>query len=504
MIHHLADVEKGYDIDADVVVVGSGAGGAVAAANMAASGRRVVVVEAGPQVRESQMTRDAPRFLARYFWDGGLRLLSGSGAVPCMQGRCLGGSTVSNSAIMYKLPDWVRQEWIEHDGLTSLRDEAFDRSFERIFAGTRTAPTPQNAQGPRNLIVRDALTAMGVPNNPLPRAVDGCKGCADCIVGCACGAKQSVDRSYIPLAVRDGAQVYTCSEVDRIDFEGDRAVGVSGRVVDPTGYRDVARFRVRAPMVIMAGGAIATPEILQKSGVRHRGQVGGTLFAHIAGGVVGIMRERMYPWIGASQGWGAIYDGIKGMKFESLWADPSVMLVKWGGFGVDFMQRLDEIERATVAAVVYRGRCTGSVRPSLFGGPPRMKLWIPKEEAQVVFRGMKLLADGLLRVGAEYCFAGVIPGVPEQMRNESDTQALLSTRLKAGNLPMTGNHIFGSVRMTGSDRTGPVAQDGSVHNTRGLYVCDASIFPSPSAVNPQATIMAMSDLLTRRLGELAA
>ena len=109
MIHHLESIRQGFDLSCDVIVVGSGAGGAVAAANFAAAGLKTVVLEAGPQVRNEDMTRDAPRFLARYFWDGGLRLMTGSSAVPCMQGRCLGGSTVSNSAIMYKLPDWVRQ-----------------------------------------------------------------------------------------------------------------------------------------------------------------------------------------------------------------------------------------------------------------------------------------------------------------------------------------------------------------------------------------------------------
>ena len=163
------------------------------------------------------------------------------------------------------------------------------------MAGTLTAPTPMNAQGPRNLIIRDALTSMGVSNGPLPRAVKDCSGCADCIVGCACGAKQSVDRSYIPMAVRDGAEVYTCANVDRVLMEGSKAVGVTGRVIDPKTWKATGNFTVRAPRVVLAAGATHTPCLLQKSGITHRGMVGGTLFAHISGGVVGIMDKPMHP-----------------------------------------------------------------------------------------------------------------------------------------------------------------------------------------------------------------
>ncbi len=500
MIHHFEDVKVGFDVSADAIVVGTGAGGAVAAANLARAGLNTVVLEAGPQVSPEMMTRDAPRSLARYFWDGGLRLLSGSAPIPTMQGRCLGGSTVSNSAIMLKLPDYVRQEWITNDGLTHLEGPAFDASFDRIFEETRTQPTPLDAMGPRNFSIRNALTAMGEESGPLPRAVDGCEGCADCLVGCACGAKQSVDRSHIPKAVADGAEVFTCAQVDTILMDGTRAVGVEGRVIAVHGRRVISRFRVHAPLVVLAASAMGTPCILQKSGINPRGLVGATLKAHITSGVFAIMHEPMEPWIGATQGWGAISSTIKGMKFESLWADPAAMLVKFGGFGSDFMEKLTHIRHATVGAVVYRGKCTGRVKVRR-DGSARMSLRIPKSEAQTVLRGCKLFADGLLETGADYVFAGVIPGVPEEMRTKEDTETLLSPKLNARHLAMTANHVFTSCRMTADPKAGPVAPDGSVRGVEGVYVCDASIFPSPSAVNPQATVMALSDMISRRLGE---
>ncbi len=501
-IHHFDDVKSGFEVSADAVVVGTGAGGAVAAANLAEAGLNTVVLEAGPQLTPEMMTRDAPRFLARYFWDGGLRLLAGSAPIPTMQGRCLGGSTVANSAIMLKLPDYVRREWIEQDGLDQRAGPELDACFERIFAGTKTQPTPLDVMGPRNFSIRDALTAMGVKSGPLPRAVDGCEGCADCLVGCACGAKQSTDRSYIPKATAHGAQVFTCAQVDRVLMEGRRAAGVEGRVMAVRGRRIVGHFTVRAPLVVLAAGAVGTPCILQKSRINPGGMVGATLKAHITSGVFGIMEQPMEPWVGATQGWGALSEDIKGMKFESLWADPSAMLVKWGGFGPDFMRRLEHVRHATIGAVVYRGKCTGRVKARR-DGSAKMSLWIPKSEAQTVLRGCKLFADGLLETGARYVFAGVIPGVPEEMRTAADTETLLSTKLNARHLAMTANHVFTSCRMTADEKAGPVAPDGSLRGVEGVFVTDASIFPSPSAVNPQATVMALSDMISRRLGEMA-
>lgn len=503
MIYDIDALRDGYDIEADVVIIGTGAGGAVAAANFAEAGFRTVILEAGPMLKPKDMTQNASTFLAKYFWEGGMRMLMSHTPFPLMQGRVVGGSTVSNSAIMYKLPDWVRDEWVQDNGLDSLTSEAFDRSFERIFAGTHTAKTPMRVMGPRNLAVRDALEAVGIPSGPLPRAVKDCKGCGDCLIGCDEGAKQSMDRSYIPRALKDGAELYTCSEVDRILTEGTKVVGVEGHVVDINGWKNVARFRVRAPRVIMAAGALHTPMIMQRSGITHRGSVGGTLAAHITNGVIGIYDRPMEPWVGATQGWGALSQDIRGMKFESLWADPAGMLVKWGGVGEKFLSRLDEIHQMSLAAVVYRGECSGTVRGRR-DGTPHATLKIPNHVAQTVFRGSKLVVDGMLKTGARAVHVGKLPGATDgEIRSLEQSELLLSKKLTPKMLTMTANHIFCSVRMTADENT-PVDQNGAVRGVQGLYVMDASILPSPSAVNPQATIMALSDLLSRKVAELEA
>jgi choline dehydrogenase-like flavoprotein len=499
VIHHLDAVRHGFDVDTDVVVIGSGAGGAVAAETLAKAGQRVVLLEAGPQVRVADMTRDGPAFLSKYYWEGGLRMLRGSGAWPAMSGRALGGSTVVNSAIMFALPDWVRELWIREDGLTHLRGDAFDRAYADIFARLGAAPTPPDALGTRNELTRDIMLAAGLDAKPLPRAVRGCKATGDCLTGCATGAKQSVDRVYVPEAVRAGAQVYTCCHVDRIVFRGTRAEVVEGHVVDPDTHVRTGAFRVRAKRVILAAGTMHTPVILLKSGVRLGGRVGGTFQAHIASFALGVMDRVVDPWVGATQGYGAFSDRVQGLKFEALWAPSSLIGAEWGPSGPEMYEQLPDYKRALMIPLVYRAKVRGRVRVR-FDGMPDTVLKVPKEEVWRLLGEVKRITDAMLAMKAEYVYTGVW-GVPERIRNRWDSDRLLSRSIRPRHLTMTCNHTFGSCRMSADPRSRVVDLDGKVDGVDNVWIADASIFPSPSAVNPQATVMALSTLVARGIAE---
>lgn len=496
-IHGVTD--GGFERECDVIVVGSGAGGAVAAANCVEAGLRTILLEAGPKVDTRHMTRDAPKFLARYYWEGGIRMIHGPSPIPSMQGRCLGGSTVVNSAIMYALPGYMRQRWVDEAGLDWATSDAFDRSFDRVLSRTGVGPTPLPAMGPRNLVVRDALTAVGIDNGPLPRAVVGCRGANDCLNGCATGAKQSVDRSWIPGAVAKGLEVYTCAPVERVLVKGRQVTGVTGRVMDPDGWVDRGAFTVRAPKVIMAAGVMATPCILQRSRINPRRQMGATLQMHLSGGVIGMMEESTDPWIGATQGWGAISKDVQGLKYESLWAPASLLAVRWGDVGLPWMRSLQQMRYAAPIAVVYAGRTSGSVKVKR-NGLPSMKLSIPKAEGAPVLRAMRRAAEGLFGAGARSVYTA-LPGLPADLR-ANQTHLITDSGLGPKHISMTGNHVFCSTPMSTDARRGPVDEHGRVRDTQGLWITDSGVFPTPSAVNPAATVMAVSDYLTRRMVDL--
>jgi len=501
VIYGLEELRYGFDISADVVVVGSGPGGAVAAYNLAKAGMKTVLLEAGPALKPEDLATSPPSFLARYYWEGGTRVIGGDAQIPSLQGRALGGSSIMNSAIMMRLPDFVRQAWIEEDGLEFLKDESLDASYDRIFEMSKVEPTPLAVQGRRNLLFRDAMASVGLAGAPLPRAVSGCEGSADCIIGCLSGRKQSVDRTYVEEARRAGASVYTTSMVERILVQGDRAVGVAGLVVDPKSHDGLANFTVRAPRVVLAGGAAQTPALLQFNGITAGGTVGSSFFAHIGAGILGHFEEVVDPWVGATQGWGAMAPGLDGMKFESLWAPPSLILIRWGDVGEAFLSELAEIKHTTVAGLVYRGKVRGTVRASA-SGRPKMKLHIPKEEITKVLEGARLAVDGLFNIGAKAVHIG-ISRTKTKIERREEAHQILSQQYRPNEIPMTANHIFGSVPMSLNRQRGSVDLAGKLRGMEGIWVADASLFPSPSAVNPQATVMALSDRVSRMLGELA-
>ena len=496
MIHEFMSNQGGFEIEADAVVIGSGAGGAISAYNLASAGMKTVLLESGPPAGPAQFTHNAPEFLAKYYWEGGLRLTGGNAAQPMMQGRMLGGSTVVNSAIMYELPDWVKDEWHKDDGVSFLYTDAAKNSVKRIFKQLRVEKTPRKSYGRRNELVEEVFKNCGLTPNPLPRAVVNCEGSGDCLTGCSGQKKQSVDISYIQPALEKGLQVFTSCHVDKILMEGNRATGVTGDVILDEGRTRSGKFRVMAPIVIVAAGATHTPVILQKSGFKKAGK---DLQVHITGALFALMAEEVHPWVGASQGVGAFSDDIRGLKYESLWASNSVMSVKWGSFGPDYFKNLRDLKRSLLIAGVYRGKTSGAVSSGLL--EPRIKIWVKKKEVQQLFKGLYRLAPGFMKAGAEFVYSGM-PGTKAQMKTEEDFRALLNPKLGFSDISSTMNHLFCSCPMTADRKRAVVDFEGRVLGSSNIYVADASLFPSPSAVNPQVTVMMLSDLVSRRVASL--
>lgn len=484
----------------DVVVVGSGPGGAVVARALAEAGKDVVLVEEGPPVGASEFTTDAGETMVRLLREGGMRSSRGNIFMPIMQARVLGGGSVVNSAISVRAPDWVFDRWAEQHGTRVLTGASMAPHYQSVEDFLGIEPTPADVLGERNVAFKRGCDALGISSEPCPRNAPGCQGSAECFTGCRNRAKTSTDVSYVPAAIRAGARVYTSLRVDRVMSKGRRATGVSGAIVEPFTQRETGTFQIDAAIVVMAAGCTATPMILQRSKLgNENGLAGKHLRSHPGLAVLAVFPHKVYPWQGATQGYHSMHYLREGMKLEVLWSPPPIVATRFSGFGLDFKDQLATFDRAAPFDVIADGNDSeGSVSASPFGTDPDIKFNIGPSSVEKLHRGACILADIAFAAGAESVLPG-LHGFEPILRSRDDVDRLRKHKMKGSDAIIAGNHIFGSTRMGSDPATSVVDQDGRCHQTDNLYIADTGIIPMSPAVNPMLTVMALAERIGRIL-----
>jgi len=479
---------------ADVVVVGSGPAGSVVAYELAAAGRDVILLEEGPPFTPSEFELEGGLSMARTMRESGLRTTGGS-IMPTMQAICLGGGSLVNSAICVRPPADVFEAWSERFDLQKTTRAGLDPHFDAVGDFLGIAPTPDDVQGQRNLLFRDGCDALGIDSEPIARNVRGCRGTGECFTGCRNRAKQSMDISYIPEALRLGARVFTSVQVQHVRSDGDRVTGVEGRVVEPFSGKVSHRVRFDARFVVLAAGCMATPVLLQRSGnlANRSGQVGENLQFHPGVAVAGIFPEAIDVQFGATQGYQSLAFLDRGFKLESLWAPPAVSAVRTPGFGHELLEHFSEIPRTAVwDAICSTHNSLGSVRARRGRSlDPVLRWHLHPDDVPVLREALHTIARIFFAAGAEKVLPGV-NSLPSVMNSEDEARALQSDRVKGRDVVTGGNHVFCTTRMHGRADQGVVDEFGRCHDLDNLYIADTGIFPRCPSVNPMYTAMALA------------
>jgi choline dehydrogenase-like flavoprotein len=502
VVRVFAEYDSDVHLEADVVVVGSGPGGAVAAKELAESGRSVVLVEEGPPFTPADFELDGAISMARTMRESGLRTTLGT-VMPTMQAICLGGGSLVNSAICVRAPDFVLDEWCEAYGLTATTRADLDPHYDAVASFLSLEATPDAVQGSRNLLFRKGCDVLGYSSEPIVRNVRGCRGSGECFTGCRARAKQSMDLSYVPAAIRAGATVLTSARVEHVLSAGRRAVGIAGRVVEPFTGRASFAFRVDARVVVLAAGCMATPVLLQRSGdmANRSGQVGENLRFHPGVAITGFFEERVDPIFGATQGYQSLHFLREGFKLETLWAPPGVLAVRMPGSGPELEQRLARVPHAAVwDAIGSCNRSVGRVRARRRSLEPRLVWHLHPEDIPILGRALWVLAEIFFAAGARTLVPGVY-GVPPELHSLEEAQILRKKRFHPGDFVTGGNHAFCTTRMHGDPDQGVVDEFGRCHDMANLYIADTGVFPRCPGVNPMFTAMALSHRTARAIAE---
>ncbi len=486
-------------VETDFVVVGSGAGGGAAARALTRGGARVVVLEEGPRVPTRELGETARGSMATLFRNQGKQTAFGRATTPLLQARCVGGGTLVNSAIVWRVPEHVLADWHARFGLAEgLPAAALDAAYARIEEEMSVRAVVEGVTaGRQDSLMRDGAARARLEGRFLHRNERGCRGSGRCLHGCPHEAKQSTAVNYLPRSVADGAAVYSNAAVERVVIERGRAVAVTGRAAaGGAGPRRPWRVTARRA-VIVAASAVQSPNLLRRSGVRGA-HLGEHFMIHPGTGVIGIYPAPVGAWTGASQGFEVL--GLRdtlGVKLESINVPPEVTAARFPGAGRRLAPYLERLDHIATWAVAVRAEAEGRIRPSrLFGDHVRYDP--TARDLDRVRRGMKHLAEMHFLAGATEVVSSVY-GLPEILRSPDELGVFDSAPLDARAYTLVASHLFGGCRAGSDPRASVVDPRLKVHGVEGLYVMDASVMPTNTGVNPQHGIMALATVAAERL-----
>jgi len=474
---------------ADVVVIGTGAGGAVVATELAEAGARVTLIEEGEFHTARDFTGRPLEQTRLLYRDRGMTGTFGNTFIPVPLGRSVGGTTTINSGTCFRTPDDILRRWEREFGIPTLADAGLAPEFERVEQAIHVAPVPEELLGPSAKIFRRGVEALGFHGAAIPRNAAGCRGTGVCVFGCPRDAKQSMNVSYIPRALRAGARLHVRSRADRVLIEDGRAIGVAAERLRASGRSRNERLWVLADRVVVSAGALLTPVLLARSGAARRGgPLGRHLHIHPATRVLALFDEPVRAWEGVPQSYHVSDFGHEGIMLEGISVPPSLQAVTLPGFGFAHKQRMAAYERMASFGAMVSDTSEGRVFAT--GARPLVWYWLNRDDVNRLQRAISIVARTFFAAGARELYPGVrqCPVVG----SAQEAEALASRSLRAADLELMAFHPMGTARMGTDPNRCAVAPSGELFGVRGLYVADASLFPTSTRVNPQLTIMAFA------------
>lgn len=476
----------GETIEVDVVIVGTGAGGAPLAHALAGRGHAVLMLEVGGFLDRRDF---GGRPVERAMRVQHTNVSIGNTVMAVPTGKSVGGTTTVNSGTCFRTPADVMRRWRFEDGIAGVDPATMAPFFERVEAMLQVGPNEHKHLGTIADIVARGADALGWSHERLARNAPDCDGQGVCCFGCPTDAKRSTNVSYVPAALEKSAMLVHHARVEEVLLASGRAVGVVARAT----RGNEGRVRVLAKSVVLSGGALHTPALLLKLGLANSsGLVGHGLTVHPAGSVHAFFDEEVRGWEGVPQGYGVdafVSEGIR-MEGASLPIDIAApTLPAIGARWTDFVDRYDHV--ATFGYMIAdssRGRVV--LGPQ---GKPQILYVMNDYDRRRMLRGQALLSRLFLAAGAKEVLPS-IQGV-DTLRSLRDVEALeaASDGIGAHRLDISAYHPLGTCRMGSDPRRSVVSSSNETHDVSGLFVVDGSTVNGPLGVNPQVTIMAMSE-----------
>ena len=495
-VHAGPALDADLALECDVVVVGTGAGGAVVAKELAEAGVAVVMLEEGRYFERTDFAQRPFQAMRAMYRARGATFSVGNVTIPIPLGQTVGGTTTINSGTCYRPPARVHRHWRDDLGLAELSEDALAPYFEKVERVLGVSDAKAEYLGGNGRVIARGCEKLGFKHRPLRRNAPDCDGKGVCVFGCPTDAKRSTNVSYVPLALRAGAELFHGVRVERIIVGGGRARGVVGRVRDDEGRTHTITVHARA--VVIAAGALLTPILLERNGLGlASGELGGNLSIHPAVGALAEFDEAITGWNGIPQGYAIEEFHDEGILFEGATMPLEYSISMMPQLGPRLVELAERFDRVASFGFLVEDTSRGRVR--LVRGRPVVTYVLNDQDVARLKRGIDILARVFFAAGAK----AVLPPVHgfDEMRGEADLERFRRRTIKASELELSAYHPLGTCRMGTDPARSVVGPDHQLHDCAGLYVVDGSAVPSSLGVNPQVTIMTLA---TRAADKLAA
>jgi len=480
-----AEIRAGRTLEVDVCVIGSGAGGAPAAKELAEGGLRVAVLEEGVWESSATFTARPREMTSRLYRDAGQTVTVGDPPIVLPLGRAIGGTTLVNSGTCFRTPPKVLAKWRDELGFAPDLEAAFARVEEIVGV----AEVPAELAGDNAAFVRAGAERLGLSGGFLRRNARGCVGSGVCAFGCPSGAKQHVGVTYMPLAWEAGALTVTGARAERIVTRGGRIEAVTARTAGG------GALTVRCAHAIVACGTLLTPLLLRRSGLgTASGQLGRNLSIHPASAARAVLDHEIDPWRGVPQSYYVDQLSDDGIMLEGISGPPDQSAMSTPRAGDEHRELMLAAKRTATFGVMVSDTARGTVRS--LAGRPLVRYDLHADDARRFQRGFTALAEIFFAAGARQVIVP-IAGVPTL--TDGDVTPLVNAIVKPRHLSLMAFHPLGTARAGGDPRRSVVDPDLRLHGVEGVHVADGSVVPTSLGVNPQITIMALATRLAKHL-----
>jgi choline dehydrogenase-like flavoprotein len=490
------DYRNDQTFDAEVVVVGTGAGGAVVGAELAEAGRDVLFVEEGGYHPTSSLNPYLTESIPRLYRDAGGTIIMGRPPIPYAEGRCVGGSTLINGGMTWRPPERVLMEWESLTGQPDLGPKALEPLFERVEERIHAKLQHPASVGEDSRLLEEGARRLGWRYEHNRRAQDRCVGSNQCLTGCPTGAKQSTLLSYMPRALSFGARCLTEVRIRKLWIEDGRCVGVIGKAVNPRTRQCDIDVRVRSKAVVVSCGAIQTPYLLLGHRLgRPSRQLGKNFLCHPNAKVIAIYPFDIQAWQGVSQG-GQIREFLdEGIVMAENAVPPGTAAAQIPFLGEEALELMKQYNGMVMSGVLVEDSHAGTVTRSF--DAPLAKYTIKPYDHERFLRGVRRLATLHFEMGAKQV---ILPfSNMHTVNSVDDLDRIERTQRSRSTIELFTVHLMGTCRMGGNSRSSVVNLKGELWDLPGCYVADASLFPTAVGVNPQVAIMALATMVAQRL-----